>query len=197
MTQDRCEKTPKDELLSTGFRGKLPVMSIREAIPADAALLAEIIGNSFRDVAIRFGLSSSNCPTHPSNCTSDWIESDLAKGKHYFLLEQDGQGYGCVALERAEPDVCYLDRLTVLPAFRRRRFGEFLVRHVLDEARRLGARRVEIGIIAEHHELRAWYERLGFVERETKRFAHLPFTVLFMYRPVDQDQDMSDDGLSR
>jgi hypothetical protein len=38
-----------------------------------------------------------------------------------------------------------------------------------------------IGIIAAHEILKAWYERLGFVEKETRTFAHLPFDVKYMH----------------
>ncbi|MDO9515698.1 MAG: hypothetical protein Q7J01_06320 [Syntrophales bacterium] len=37
-----------------------------------------------------------------------------------------------------------------------------------------------IGIIAEQAGLKEWYERVGFIEGETKGFPHLPFRVTFM-----------------
>ncbi len=154
--------------------------SIRQAALTDASLLARLIRESFRDVAARFNLTAENCPTHPSNCSENWVESDLAKGKHYFLLEKEGEPCGCIALEQANPDLCYLERLAVLPAFRRRGFGALLVNHVLKEARLRGAERVGAAIIAEHTRLRAWYERFGFIATETKRFPQLPFAVTFM-----------------
>ena len=55
--------------------------AIRNATRADIALLATIIRDSFRDVADRFDLTSQNCPTHPSNCTTEWIEKALEKGE--------------------------------------------------------------------------------------------------------------------
>ncbi len=45
-----------------------------------------------------------------------------------------------------------------------------LASHVLAEAKRLGATRVEIGIIAEHTELKEWYEKFGFIETAAGRF---------------------------
>lgn len=38
----------------------------------------------------------------------------------------------------------------------------------------------KFGIIAEHHELRHWYEQRGVTLTETKRYPHRPFTVAFM-----------------
>jgi hypothetical protein len=44
----------------------------------------------------------------------------------------------------------------------------------------LGAKQIGIGIISDDTELKLWYQRIGFVEKETKEFAHLPFLVTFM-----------------
>jgi N-acetylglutamate synthase-like GNAT family acetyltransferase len=155
-------------------------VAIREASAGDAALLARLIRESFRDVAARFALTPANCPKHPSNCTPDWIESDWARGVQYFLLSQGDTCPGCVALERPRPGLCYLERLAVLPAWRRRGMGRALVRHVLARAREEGARQIGIGLIADHVELKRWYANLGFVETHTQRFQHLPFEVCFM-----------------
>lgn len=157
---------------------------IREATKEDAPLLATLIRDSFRDVAVRSGLTPENCPTHPSNCADAWVESALAKGIRYFILEVEGVPAGCVALERANSDVCYLERLAVLPQYRQRSRGQSLVNHAIQEAKRMGARRVEIAIIAEHTELKDWYGRRGFAVRETRRFTHLPFAVTFMVTDV-------------
>ena len=156
-------------------------MVIRAATNDDVSLLAALIRTSFRDVAERFNLTLDNCPTHPSSCTVEWIESALEKSVRYYLLEDKGKPCGCVALERARPEVCYLERLAVLPESRRMGFGKALVKHVLGEAERIGAKRVEIGVIAEHTELKDWYGRLGFSVKDTVHFDHLPFAVTFMF----------------
>lgn len=104
----------------------------------------------------------------------------LTNGARYFIFESDGGTIGCVALEHPRTEVCYLERLAVLPEHRRRGIGKALVQHVLAEARQLRAQRVGIGIIADHAELRAWYAGLGFVATHQAEFAHLPFTVQFM-----------------
>jgi len=161
----------------------MPVV-IREATGDDVPLVARLIRDSFRDVAERFGLTRESCPTHPSHCTDEWITSAMAKGVRYALLEAGKDPCGCVAMEQARPGLWYLESLSVLPEYRRKGFGTALVRHALDEARKAGAQRVEIGIIAEHTELRDWYAKLGFLEKETVRFDHLPFAVTFMFTEV-------------
>ena len=157
---------------------------IRPCTREDTAALVETIRGAFRDVAERFGLTEQNCPRHASNCTAGWIEQDMDRGVAYFLLETDGQAAGSVALERARPDVVYLERLAVLPRFRGRGFGKALVARALSEARAMGAQSVGIGVIAGEAGLKDWYRRFGFAETQTRDFPHLPFLVSFMHCPL-------------
>jgi len=153
---------------------------IRICTKEDAQVLAEIIRRSFKDVAAHFGLTPENTPRHPSNCTVDWIQKDMEDGVTYFAIENENHVVGCIALEQANSEVCYLERLAVLPNQRRCGFGKALVEHALSEAKLLGVNYVSIGIIAEHTELKNWYKGLGFLEGESQEFPHLPFRVTFM-----------------
>ena len=153
---------------------------LRKAGNHDLSLLATLIRDSYSDVAERFGLTSENCPKHPSNCTEGWIKRDFDRGVVYYILERNRTPIGCVALEIAGPDLCYLERLAVLPAYRRSGFGKMLVEHIFDQAKTSKINRVSIGIISEQTELKSWYRKLGFIDGETKEFSHLPFLVTFM-----------------
>ncbi len=159
-------------------------MEIREASERDTGDLNRIIRTSFRDVAERFELTAENCPTHPSLCTQEWLQAAVDKGIRFFILVDGENACGCAAMEYAGVNVCYLERLAVLPPYRHWGFGERLVRHVLDEARVAGTERVEMGIIAAQAELRDWYLGLGFEEMGSRVFEHLPFEVIFMSREI-------------
>jgi GNAT superfamily N-acetyltransferase len=153
---------------------------IRAGRPTESALIADRIRRSFQPVAGLFGLTAENCPRHPSNCQPDWVEKDRARGVVYYLLMAGIEPCGCVAVEKADGEACYLERLAVLPAHQRNGYGRMLVEHVLDAAREMGKQRVSIAIIAKHHALRTWYEALGFEAQATKAFPQLPFEVLFL-----------------
>lgn len=153
---------------------------IREADSTDISLLSSLVSECFQDVAARFGLTTENCPKHPSHCTDEWIERDLARGVTYYVLESDIMALGCVALEKVSADICYLERLGVLPEARYNGFGRALVNHIISQAKRIEAKQIRIGIMAEDHELKRWYLKIGFVAGETDEFEHLPFLVLFM-----------------
>jgi N-acetylglutamate synthase-like GNAT family acetyltransferase len=104
----------------------------------------------------------------------------MQRGLTYFAIENNSHVVGCVALQLANSETCYLERLAVLPNQRRRGFGKALIEHALSEARGLGVNYVSIGIITGHTELKDWYKKLGFVEGESKEFPDLPFGVTFM-----------------
>jgi N-acetylglutamate synthase-like GNAT family acetyltransferase len=167
---------------------------ITEATEADAVLLASLIRESFAGVAQRFGLTPENSPTHPSNCAPEWIRSAVAKGVSYYVIRNDGGPVGCVALEQAGAGLCYMERLAVLPPFRRRGLGKVLVDHVMTTAREVGARRVELGIISDDVELRRWYEKLGFSVIRTARLEHLAFEVTFMRKTLGNSAISKPDG---
>jgi len=158
--------------------------SIEKASDTDIELLAGLIRSSFTDVAERFGLTPHNCPKHPSNCSPQWIKSDLARGVRYYVLRAGSTALGCVGVEKAAPTTCYMERLAVLAAHRGKGYGSRLARHAMRTAHDWDASSVEIGIIAADARLKAFYASLGFEEGRTKTFSHLPFRVAFMHIAV-------------
>jgi N-acetylglutamate synthase-like GNAT family acetyltransferase len=153
---------------------------IRMGRKEDIDVLVEILRDSFQEVADRFGLNEQNSPTHPSNCRTEWLMREMNRGVVFYVLEAQDQPVGCVALEKINDEVCYLERLAVLPREQKKGFGEALVKHALSQARLLKAYRVQIGIIADDQALQNWYEKLGFEEVERKNFPNLIFEVVFM-----------------
>ena len=155
-------------------------LRIRNATVSDIPMLTELIRNSFITAAEKFDLTPDNCPKHPSNCTHEWIERDFARGVTYFILEYDDMPVGAVALEKATPDLWYLERLAVMPKFRYKGFGRTLIDYACTAVRAENGNTAGIGIIAHDKELHGWYEKIGFTKGDTKQFPHLPFEVLFM-----------------
>ena len=132
-------------------------LHIREAGYNDVSRLSSLVRNCYRDVAERFNLTSENCSKHPSNCTQGWIKKDFERGVVYYILERNDMPIGCVAFEKADPDLGYLERLAVLPEHRRNGFGKMLVEHIFDHAKALKMKSLSIGIISEQIELKSWY----------------------------------------
>ena len=77
---------------------------------------------------------------------------------------------GCVAIEKAAVDLCYLERLAVLPEARRKGLGRALVDRFLLQARDIGAKQISIGIIADDVELKSWYlDTLGVLDNHRRK----------------------------
>ncbi len=155
-------------------------MEIKPAGIVEAPILAKLISESNKDVAEMFGLTQTNCPKHPSFCTTEWFASDFTRGEIYFIAYENNEAVACVATEYPSEEMAYLNRLAVLPVFRKRGIGEKLVSFIIELARQRGVKTVSIGIIGEHDALQNWYSRLGFIASETKHFPHLPFSVKYM-----------------
>jgi N-acetylglutamate synthase-like GNAT family acetyltransferase len=155
-------------------------MKIREARKTDISQIAKVIRKSYHTVAKRYGLNTENCPKHPSNCSSAWVEGDLERGVKYYVVESESEIIGCMALEKASEQICYLERLSVIPSKRNNGVGMSLVKEFIKKAHDIGANTIGIGIISKQEDLKKWYQKIGFVQTGHKTFPHLPFDVTFM-----------------
>ncbi|MCX6005195.1 MAG: GNAT family N-acetyltransferase [Chloroflexi bacterium] len=142
-----------------------------------------VIRDSFRTVAREFKLTRKNNPTHPSFITRERL-SDLQKKARFFGLFENGNQVGFVAVEKADGNVYYLDKLAVLPHHRHQGHGKKLVEFVVEYVKKNGGEKVSLCMIDSHRVLKSWYQSLGFSETATKKFEHLPFVVCFMERAV-------------
>jgi N-acetylglutamate synthase-like GNAT family acetyltransferase len=143
----------------------------------------KVIRDSFKTVALEFGLNERNCPTHPSLITLDKL-SELEKKAKLFGLYSNSMQVGFVAIEKADDKVYYLDKLAVLPQYRHKGCGRKLVEFVSSYVKKHDGQKVSLGMIDESTVLKNWYQELGFEETGKKHFEHLPFTVCFMEKSL-------------
>ena len=88
-----------------------------------------------------------------------------------LLARAGGEAAGTVALRRLEDDICEMKRLYVPPAFRGLRtanglsIGRTLTHRIIEEARRLGYRRLRLDTVADRMAAAVTlYRSMGFVE---------------------------------
>jgi ribosomal protein S18 acetylase RimI-like enzyme len=159
-------------------------LTVRAAAEADIALQVALIAEAFTDVAERFGLTRENCPAHTSFITEDEIRVCLGFGTVFHIAQWEGRPCGCVAVRRPKNGRSAIEKVAVLPQFRRHGIGRALVEEAFADARKSGAAFADIGIIAAHTELRSWYEKFGFKSVRQTHYDHLPFDVLHLERDL-------------
>ena len=154
--------------------------AIRRISQEDLSVCLSIIHQGFATVAEEFGLTEKNCPGHTAFMKPEKLREKYDAGDRMYLCEADDRPVGFFSIKQTGPSVWELDHLSVLSEYRRRGFGEAMLRFVCQTVKKNGGEVIQIGIIEENTRLKRWYERFGFVATGTKRFAYLPFTVGFM-----------------
>jgi ribosomal protein S18 acetylase RimI-like enzyme len=132
-------------------------------------------------VAKELNLTRENAPTNPAFLTMKKLLESIEKNVEFFIACENNKICGCVGIQQGkEEGEYYIERLAVLPAFRHRQYGKKLLDKAIEEIKMRNCKYISIGIINENIRLKKWYLDYGFIEKGTKRFEHLPFTVCFM-----------------
>ena len=140
----------------------------------------EIIRSSFATVAVEFGLTESNCPSHTAFITMDKLEKQFNDGRLMFLFFQNDIPVGYFSLAKCSDEEWELNNLAVLPKYRHLGIGKAMIDYAVKIVINYGGTKISIGIIEENTTLKNWYLNLGFKHISTHKFEHLPFTVGFM-----------------
>jgi ribosomal protein S18 acetylase RimI-like enzyme len=150
----------------------------------DLETSVSVIRASFLTVAREFNLTPENAPSNAAFIKLADLLKMRDRGIAMFgLFENDTQA-GFVAVERADENVFYLEKLAVLPESRHRGFGKALIDFVCVYVKHEGGSTVSIGVINNHTVLKRWYQACGFMVTGVKSFQHLGFKVCFLSRTV-------------
>lgn len=155
----------------------------RERLPA----AVEIIRRSFASVASQFGLTYENCPGNGAFITEERLRNTLKRNARLFILNLAVEAAGCIIAKRKNAEIWYVEKLAVLPQHRRQGYGRALLNHAEAYIWNEGGRQILIGIISTHNKLLRWYENAGYAASETREFASLPFSVLYLTKALDRN----------
>lgn len=134
--------------------------AIRPVTGHDNHALAALL----REVMEEFGATGAGSSLHDPEML-DMAAAYAAAGSAYFVVESDGRlvgGGGFGPLAGGEPGVCELRKMYLKPEARGRGLGRTMLSRCLDEARRLGFRRMYLETRQTMREARRLYERNGF-----------------------------------
>ena len=142
-------------------------MVLREATYDDIPTLVSLIHTAFEEYRGRL-----EPPSGAHRETAQSIGIYLQQGRAVLALLND-RAVGCVCYHQ-EGEHVYFGRLSVLPAFRQHGVGRALVTYVEQQAKALGAQRVQLGMRIALPHLQAYYARLGY--RVVRYEAHAGYT---------------------
>ncbi|MDD2372966.1 MAG: GNAT family N-acetyltransferase [Syntrophomonadaceae bacterium] len=160
-------------------------IEIREIVSeAELSNSVNVIRESFITVANQFKLTRENAPSNAAFIELEDLLKMKEKDIHLFGVFKDEIQIGFFTVERNDNDLCYLNKLAVLPGYRHNGYGKKMLDFVFLYIKRAGGGKISIGIINENLVLKNWYIQSGFTETVIKNYPHLPFEVCLMEKNV-------------
>lgn len=124
---------------------------IKKLEKSDAKIITQIIQQSFHTVAIDFNITKYNCPSHPSFIKIGQVERFFEQNLKLFGYFTQNQLVGLVMLEKTKDDTTtwYIEKLSVLPAYRHHGIGKKLLEYTYSYIQENGGSYISIALINE------------------------------------------------
>src|SRR5262245_11698332 len=105
-------------------------------------------------------------------------------GGAFLIADVDDALAGCVGVTPMDDGVCEMNRLWVRPEFRRDGVGRTLAIESMDEARRLGFRRMILDVLETRTRAIELYRNLGFTDAPASHSYVFDFDMVFLGRDL-------------
>ena len=122
-----------------------------------------IIRRSFQAVAQEMHLPEDNCLASGSFIKMDQLLADYRRNVRMYGCLYEGTAVGYMQLEQTEPGRFTLDKLAVLPEYRRQGIGSMMVEHAISVAKSHGGIELTISLFSDDDRLIHWYTNHGFI----------------------------------
>ena len=123
-----------------------------------------IIRQSYHTVAESYGLPEENCVASGSFIKMDQLMGDFRRGVKLFGCLCDGVSAGYMQLEVTEPGKFTLDKVAVLPEYRRQGIAQELIIQAIDIAKSKGAQYVYLEVRVSNIAAINLYKKHGFYQ---------------------------------
>lgn len=143
-----------------------------------------VIRSAFITVADDLKLTKENAATNPAFIEIDALNKMHEKNIDMFAVFEEDVLIGFVAIEKANDETYYMEKLAILPEYRHKGYGKKVMDFVVSYVKDRGGKKISIGIINENVILKKWYSDYGFQETEIRTFNHLPFMVCLMEKAL-------------
>ncbi|MEM7269049.1 MAG: GNAT family N-acetyltransferase [Pseudomonadota bacterium] len=140
------------------------MITTRLATRADIPKAASVHIESCIDIYRPFLTADQHSVTLPESLKRIWAEERLEGGDFILLAEDDGQTIGLVTVRMREP--AYIDHFHVRPALKGAGTGRILMREVVAELRRRGAKACYLDYALGNDAAAAFYGAMGGEEGE-------------------------------
>lgn len=163
---------------------------IRPMREDEISICAALIRTSFLTVAQELGITEQNAPRFTAFATdASRLTWQFEQGRPMFVcIDEHDMPIGYCSLCEKDVEAVELNNLCVLPGHRHHKLGEKLLLHAIREAMMRGYLRMTIGIVEENKQLRAWYEKYGFVHTGTQKFDFFPFTCGYLQKSLHGEE---------
>lgn len=151
----------------------MPEPTFRPATTADVEPIVALVTDAYRGVASTVGWTSEHDLLLGQRADAPMVAAaiDDADGQ-VVLAEAGGRLVGCIHLQRSG-DAAHVGMFAVDPTLQAAGTGSALLAHAEGLARGRGCTTVDLEVIAQRHELIAWYERRGYARTgETAPFPY-------------------------
>ena len=145
---------------------------------------ADIIRKAFEDVTQKFQITKENFPSYAAFITPEKLKGFKAKGGEMYGLFIDNVQTGFVAIEEARQGIYYLMKLSILPEYRHKKYGEKLMQSMFETVKTRNGKIISMAVLEDAATLKEWYIKLGFKEVRKQKFHHIPYPVCFMEKEI-------------
>lgn len=104
------------------------------------------------------------------------IKYGLPNGRLY-LLYYDNNLAGCIGLRKLDNDSCEMKRLYVRPDFRGKQLGDYLVKRIISDAKKIGYKSILLDTIPFLLSAIKLYKKYGFYEIESYNNSPIVSTI--------------------
>jgi GNAT superfamily N-acetyltransferase len=138
-----------------------------------------------------FDLTERNCPSHPAFISVKKLEKlfQSARVRAYGIYEAEGEAMKGYLLIRYLPrHTCEIIRMCVAPDRQRQGNGTQLLEYAAYLARLGNCNKLIASIALDHDALLVWCWRRGFRVESTLKIHHLPYTMGYIAKHIEDDK---------